>query len=290
MKNCMHRILIAIVLLVTVSCQVPFSPEDINVARTVTVKVIKEPTTPVRGAVVDWQKLTGLSAPFGGVARTGADGSAEFTVPNVSLTRDSVGMVVSMPPDPDLSGIDPIRLTYAVCNDTTITLAVRPIIACGTVNYRDSFSLQTCPTEGTGQQKVCKIYPTNCPAGVTFTASPAASGPFTVATTSTGTSQSTLELCVTYQPPATAISGTVDTSTIIVRGTALDGSTVFVLTASVKGLVNCNTCECPVVPDTSESLGTYCVNTTTDTVVSLSTLLPVLGLDPGCEAEFNLVD
>ncbi|MFN5875704.1 MAG: hypothetical protein ACK45E_05460, partial [Ignavibacteria bacterium] len=94
----MHRILIAIVLLVTVSCQVPFSPEDINVARTVTVKVIKEPTTPVRGAVVDWQKLTGLSAPFGGVARTGADGSAEFTVPNVSLTRDSVGMVVSMPP------------------------------------------------------------------------------------------------------------------------------------------------------------------------------------------------
>ncbi len=289
MNNRLHLILIAVILLVAVSCQVPFSPEDITVARTVTVNVIKEPTTPVRGAVVEWQKLTGLSAPFGGVTRTGADGSAEFTVPNVSLTRDTVGMVVSMPPDPDLSGIDPIRLKYAVCNDTTITLAVRPIIACGTVNYRDSFSLQTCPTEGTGQQKICKIYPTNCPAGVTFTASSTTSGPFVVTTTSTGTSQSTLELCITYQPPGTAASGTTDTTTIVVRGTALDGSTVFLLTASVKGLVNCSTCECPVVPDTSESLGTYCVNTTTDTVVSLSTLLPALNLDAGCEAEFNLV-
>ena len=289
MNNRLHLILIAVILLVAVSCQVPFSPEDITVARTVTVNVIKEPTTPVRGVVVEWQKLTGLSAPFGGVARTGADGSAEFTVPNVSLTRDTVGMVVSMPPDPDLSGIDPIRLKYAVCNDTTITLAVRPIIACGTVNYRDSFSLQTCPTEGTGQQKICKIYPTNCPAGVTFTASSTTSGPFVVTTTSTGTSQSTLELCITYQPPGTAASGTTDTTTIVVRGTALDGSTVFLLTASVKGLVNCSTCECPVVPDTSESLGTYCVNTTTDTVVSLSTLLPALNLDAGCEAEFNLV-
>ncbi len=289
MNNRLHLILMAVILLVAVSCQVPFSPEDVTVARTVTVNVIKEPTTPVRGVVVEWQKLTGLSAPFGGVTRTGADGSAEFTVPNVSLTRDTVGMVVSMPPDPDLSGIDPIRLKYAVCNDTTITLAVRPIIACGTVNYTDSFVLQTCPTEGTGEQKICKIYPTNCPAGVTFTASASTSGPFTVTTTSTGTTQSTLELCMTYRPPASAVSGSVDTTSFIVRGTALNGATVFLLTATAKGTVNCSTCECPVVPDTSEPLGTYCANTTTDTVVSLSRLLPTFNLDAGCEAEFNLV-
>lgn len=289
MKKQVHLMLIAIVLLVAVSCQVPFSPEDLTVERVVTVEVIKEPTSPVKGASVEWQKLTGVGAPVGGIVRTGADGSAEFTVPNVSLTRDTVGMIVTMPPDPDLSGIDPIQLQYAVCNDTTITLRVRPVIACGTVSYRDSFALQACPTEGSGEQKICKIYPTNCPAGVTFVVSTPVSGPFTLTTASTGTTQSTLELCLTYRPPASAASGSVDTASFTIRGTDLAGSTVFLLIATAKGTVNCSTCECPVVPDTSENLGTYCVNTTTDTAVSLSKLLPALNLDAGCEAEFRLV-
>ncbi|MBM4179226.1 MAG: hypothetical protein FJ211_07845 [Ignavibacteria bacterium] len=289
MKNRLHLVLIAVILFIAGSCQVPFSPEDLTVGRTVTVEVIKEPTTPVKGASVAWQKLTGASAPLGGVVRTGNDGSAEFTVPNVSLTRDTVGMVVTMPPDPDLSGIDPIRLQYAVCNDTTITLRVQPVIACGTLNYVDSFAMQACPAEGADEQKICKIYPTNCPAGVTFTASASTSGPFTITTTATGTTQSILELCVTYRPPAGAAAGSVDATSFTVRGTNLSGTTVFLLTATAKGTVNCSTCECPVVPDTSDPLGTYCVNTTIDTVISLSKLLPAFNLDAGCEAEFELV-
>jgi len=163
------------------------------------------------------------------------------------------------------------------------------VIACGTLNYVDSFAMQACPAEGADEQKICKIYPTNCPAGVTFTASASTSGPFTITTTATGTTQSILELCVTYRPPAGAAAGSVDATSFTVRGTNLSGTTVFLLTATAKGTVNCSTCECPVVPDTSDPLGTYCVNTTIDTVISLSKLLPAFNLDAGCEAEFELV-
>lgn len=281
-------ILLALLVIIVASCQVPFSPEDLTVTRTITVDVIKEPNTPVNNARVDWAKVTGANAPLGGTVRTGGDGSAEFDVPNVSLTRDSVAMLVTMPPDPDLSGIEPIRVGYNVCTDTTITLRVRPVIACGTLNYADSFALQACPTEGSGRQQICKIYPTNCPSGVSFNVSGLQPGPFTVIATSSGTTKSTLELCVTYQPASSAPAGTVETASFVVQGVASGGATVFQLTASVRGTVNCNVCPCPTVKDTSENLGTYCVNTSTDTVVTLSKLLPALDLDPGCVAEFTL--
>jgi hypothetical protein len=267
---------------------VPFSPEDLTVARTITVDVIKEPSSPVKDARVEWVKLTGVNAPLGGTVRTGANGSAAFDVPNVSLTRDSISMLVTMPPDPDLSGIDPIRVGYNVCNDTTITLRVRPVIACGTLNYADSFALQACPTEGSGRQQICKIYPTNCPSGVSFVVNGLRPGPFTVTAASSGTTKSTLELCVTYQPSADAAAGTVEAASFVVQGIANGGAAVFQLTANVTGTVNCSVCPCPTVKDTSENLGTYCVNTSTDTVVTLSKLLPALNLEPGCIAEFTL--
>lgn len=59
-------ILLALLVIIVASCQVPFSPEDLTVTRTITVDVIKEPNTPVNNARVDWAKVTGANAPLGG--------------------------------------------------------------------------------------------------------------------------------------------------------------------------------------------------------------------------------
>lgn len=273
------------------SCQQATQPTDLAAPRTLALEVLRTNGEPIANARVDWQKLSGPSSPVGGATATGADGTARIDIPSVSTTRDLVSMRVTMPPLPAFAGIDPVEVRDSVCNDTTIAIGIAPLIGCGTQGTQDTMRLEVCAVGGIATRTLCRYYATNCPTGVVFTTTTPVMAPFEVTTRNVGTSTSMLEVCATYAPPASTPAGTTQDVAMTVEG-RLPGSTATIVTVTivVQGRVDCSVCPCPQLSEVRHDLGTVCIGTTTDSIVPLSTLLPVLDQDADCYAEFALID
>ncbi|MBC8124337.1 MAG: hypothetical protein H7X70_01265, partial [Candidatus Kapabacteria bacterium] len=272
------------------SCQNPTQPTDLTASRTLTLEVRTSANDALSNVTIDWMKFTGVNAPIGSVARTGEDGFAQFVVPDVSTSRDSIRMTLTMPPASPFASMGPIVVETSVCSDTLISVAVAPETPCGTLNLADTIVLEACPQAGSAFVNECRIYPTSCPGGVVFTSATTTSGSISVALRSFGNASSAVEVCATYQPPTSTPPGQSESFLVVVEGRSSGSPTVQVrLNLLVIGRTTCEPCPCPTFATGKFTTETVCVGDNLDVLVPLDSLFAPIISSADCITEFSLV-
>gem|GEM_PF-590839 len=283
-------LLSVLAVLMFASCQNATQPTNITSNRTMTLSVRSSKNEAIADATIDWTKFTGLSAPIGSVATTGADGYARFMVPDVSTNRDSVRMVVTMPPSSPYAAVGPFAFTSAVCSDTTIVVNFTPTVPCGSLNVVDTISIDACPTSKPSFGRECRYYPTSCQGGLVFTATDSSAGAIEIAVVSSGQTASMVQVCATYKPPTSTPSGATEIFVTTVEGRAAGTGPVLVrINVVVIGRTSCDVCPCPTIAPVAYQADTVCIGTTTSIMVPLDKLVAPIASTQDCETEFRLL-
>ncbi|MBS1562596.1 MAG: hypothetical protein JSS89_13405 [Bacteroidetes bacterium] len=291
MKRSLRTLLFGVVaVLLFASCQNATQPTDLSADRTMTLSVRSSKNEPIADATIDWTKITGPSAPIGSVTTTGADGYARFVVPNVSTVRDSVRLMVTMPPSSVYATVGPFNFTTAVCSDTTITVNFTPIVPCGTITIVDTISVDACPTTSSSGGRQCRYYPTSCAGGLVFTATDSSADAISIELASSGQTTSMVQVCASYRPASSTPSGTTETFTTAIEGRAAGtGPALVRINLVVIGRTTCDVCPCPTVPPIAYTADTVCLGTTTTITVPLDKLVAPIASSSDCETEFRLI-
>lgn len=281
--------LVALVVLLAASCQQATQPLELSAQRTITLEIRSTKNEPIPEALVDWLKFTGANAPIGARVVTGPDGYAQWLVPDVATTRDSVRLTINVPSTSPIGAIGPLVFTTALCNDTLLTIGVSGQTPCGTLNALDTILLETCPRAGRSSVSECVVFPSTCPDGLVYTAPDSSRGNIALSLRSSNNRSSTLDVCATYAPPVGSAVGTAEEYNVRIEGRAPNSADVLVAyDLVVIGRVLCETCPCPTIPAVAVTTTPVCIGSTEQIVVDLDALATPLTSRPGCVTDFTL--
>ncbi len=283
-------LLVGMLLLLVAACQQATQPVDLTASRTMTLELRTTRNEPIADATVDWTKVTGAGAPIGARVRTASDGFAQWVVPEVATSRDSVELVVNVPATAPTGAAGPFTFATSVCNDTLITLAIAPPTPCGTLNARDTILLETCPGSGAASSTACITFTSSCPDALIYTANDSSAGALRLDLRPTDARGTSLTVCGTYTPASNAGIGTTEQFPVRIEGrSATSGAVLVAYDVVLIGSVTCQPCPCPTFQPLSFTTLPVCVGTTAEVDIPLSTLgLSTVG-GPDCVTEFALL-